>query len=76
MFWYYVSPFPDERWPDERWNVLFEGQLQPNVYDSQREAIIAAVAAAGDNFRKNDVSCGVRIKREDDWAVAVTFGAR
>lgn len=71
MFWYYVSPFADQRW-----NVLCEGQVRPGVYDTQHEAIVAAVEAASDNFRKNDVSCGVRIKRENDWAVAVTFGAR
>lgn len=69
MFWYYVGPFTDRRW-----NVLFDGQRRPYMYDNEHDAIVAAVEAARENFRKKGVSSGVRIKQEDDWAVALTFG--
>lgn len=71
MFWYYVSPFANEKW-----NVLFENQARPLVYDSADDALKAACKAAEDNFNKHETPSGVRLKNGEHWREAVTFGSQ
>jgi hypothetical protein len=71
MFWYYVTPIADEKW-----NVLFDNQQGPNIFESRDEAIKAAVDAALESNSKKGVAAGVRFKNNDDdnWRVAISCG--
>jgi len=70
MFWYYVAPYTDKTW-----NVLFENQHQPHIYDSEDKALDAARKAAEDNFRKNGAPSGVKVKEDGRWREDWSFGA-
>ena len=69
MFWYYVAPYTAQKW-----NILFEDQPRPYIYDSEDEALAAARKAAKSNYEKREVPSGVRVKRGDRWREGELFG--
>ncbi len=69
MFWYYVAPYAGEKW-----NILFEDQPRPYIYDSEEDAIEAARKVARDNFSRKHVPSGVRIKDDGRWRDDSTYG--
>ena len=69
MFWYYVAPVDDRKW-----NLRFENQAQPQIYDSAGDALKAACKAAEDNFIRYETPSGVLLKDGAQWRPAVTFG--
>jgi hypothetical protein len=69
MFWYYVAPYTAETW-----NVLFENQPRPYIYDSEEEALKAAHKAAKGNYEKQGAPSGVRVKEGDRWRDDATYG--
>ena len=69
MFWYYVAPVADRKW-----NIRFENQARPLIYESAGDALKAACKAAEESFNKHETPCGVRFKEGERWRSAVTFG--
>jgi hypothetical protein len=69
MFWYYAAPYVGEKW-----NVLFEDQPKPYIYDDREAAIAAAREAAEKNAKKSGKASGVRIKEADGWKDDETYG--
>jgi hypothetical protein len=68
MFWYYVAPYAAGKW-----NVLFENQPRPYIYDSEDEALKAAHRAAKGNFEKKGAPSGVRVKEGEQWRDEATY---
>jgi len=68
MFWYHVAPYTAKHW-----NILFENQSRPFIFDSPEDAIDKAIRAAKSNFRKNGQPSGVRVKRDGEWETVATF---
>ncbi|WP_457097909.1 hypothetical protein [Lysobacter sp. P5_B9] len=63
MFWYYVAPFGETKW-----SVLFEGQRQPFLYDSEDDATVAALKAARENYyTHHHQPSGVQLRHGDHW---------
>jgi len=62
VLWYYVAPFVDGKW-----NILFEDQPRPYIYDSEEEALKAAHKAARKHHDKNAAATGVRVKDGERW---------
>ena len=69
MLWYYVAPFVDDKW-----NILFEDQPRPYVYDSQEEALKAAHEAARSYTKKHKAPSGVRTREGDRCRDDGTYG--
>jgi hypothetical protein len=69
MLWYFVAPFVDEKW-----NVLFEDQPRPYIYDDQEAATKAAHKAAKETFDKNGTPAGVKVKEGDRWRDDGVYG--
>lgn len=69
MFWYYVAPYTEKTW-----NILFENQPKPYIYQTEEDAVTAAREVAKDNFEKHGKPTGVRIKVGDRWRTDATFG--
>lgn len=69
MFWYYVA-----RYTGDKWNILFENQQKPHIYDSEEAAIKAARKVAKGNFSKKHIASGVRIKNNGRWRQDETYG--
>ncbi|MFC5568848.1 DUF2188 domain-containing protein [Lysobacter yangpyeongensis] len=69
MFWYYVAPYTGDKW-----NILFDNQPRPYIYDSEEEAIEAARKVAATNFRKQHEPSGVRVKDNGRWREDETYG--
>jgi hypothetical protein len=70
MLWYYVAPFVEGKW-----NILFEDQPRPYIYDSEEEALAAAHKAAKAHSSKNGAASGVRVKAGDRWREDGTYEA-
>ncbi|GAB3374050.1 hypothetical protein GCM10027431_26250 [Lysobacter rhizosphaerae] len=69
VFWYYVAPFAYDKW-----NILFENQPRPLVYDTKLDALRAAVRAAENNFDDKGQPSGVKVEQDGRWRNALTFG--
>ena len=69
MFWYYVAPYTAQTW-----NVLFENQPRPYIYDSEEEALKAAHKAARENYANQGAPSGVRVKEGNRWRDDATYG--
>jgi hypothetical protein len=69
VFWYYVAPFASDKW-----NVLSLDQLRPLIYDSETEALKAAVRSAEIHFGKYGQPSGVKVEENGRWRNAVVFG--
>jgi hypothetical protein len=70
MLWYYVAPFVDGKW-----NILFEDQPRPYIYDSEEEALKAAHKAAKAHAGKDSGGAGVRVKDGERWRQDGTYDA-
>jgi hypothetical protein len=70
MLWYYVAPFVDGKW-----NILFEDQPRPYIYDSEDEALKAAHKAAKAHAGKDESGAGVRVKDGEKWREDGTYEA-
>jgi len=68
-FLYYVAPLTQDKW-----NILFEDQRRPLIYDSEEAAVKAAQKAAERMFEKQDKPSGVLVKDKGRWRDEGTYG--
>jgi len=68
MFWYYVMPLTTKQW-----NVVFDGQSRPLVYNSEDDAMMAALRAARGNYTNHGQPTGVQLRDGDHWVKVKVF---
>jgi hypothetical protein len=68
-FLYYVAPLTQDKW-----NILFEDQRRPFIYDSEEDALKAARKAAERTFEKQGRPSGVLVKEGTRWRDGGAYG--
>jgi len=61
VFWYCVCPVAN------KWAVAFDTQCRAFIYDTEGEAIEAALGAAQRNWQRRHVPSGVRVQQGGHW---------